>query len=78
MAAADADEDNLTDNDLQSEIELVGDLVVAASASDGPLPQDEVDLLLGVCPGAAHPLAHPHEAGPAEPESQAKGQTSPR
>ena len=48
MAAAGAEDDNLTDNDLQSEIELVGDLVVAASASDGPLPQDQVDLLLGV------------------------------
>ena len=65
MAAADTEDDNLTDNDLQSEIELVGDLVVAASASDGPLPQDEVDLLLGVRPGGAHP----HEAGPApQPE----------
>lgn len=74
MAAADAEDDNLTDNDLQSEIELVGDLVVAASASDGPLPQDEVDLLLGVGPGGAHP----HEAGRApEPDGQA-GQISPR
>ena len=70
MAAADIEDDNLTDNDLQSEIELVGDLVVAASASDGPLPQDEVDLLLGVRCGSAHPGAHPHEAGPGpEPES---------
>ena len=70
MAAADAEDDNLTDNDLQSEIELVGDLVVAASACDGPLPQDEVDLLLGVRPGAAHPGTHSHEASRApEPES---------
>ena len=66
MAADDAEVDNLTDDDLQSEIELVGDLVVAASASDGPLSQDEVDRLLGVRAGGAHP----HEAGPApEPES---------
>jgi len=44
--------------------------VVAASASDGPLPQDEVDLLLGVRCGSAHPSAHPHEAGPGpEPQS---------
>ncbi len=66
MASADAEDDNLTDNDLQSEIELVGDLVVAASASDGPLPQHVVDLLLGVCPDGAHPSGHPQEA---EPES---------
>ena len=40
--------DNLTDDELQSEIELVGDLVVAATSSDGPMPQDEIDRLLGV------------------------------
>ena len=40
--------DSLTDGDLQSEIELVGDLVVAATSSEGPLPQDEIDRLLGV------------------------------
>ena len=41
-------QDSLTDGDLQSEIELVGDLVVAATSSQGPLPQDEIDRLLGV------------------------------
>ena len=40
--------DSLTDGELQSEIELVGDLVVAATSSDGPLPQEEIDRLLGV------------------------------
>ena len=50
MAAAQARGDNLTDVDLQSEIELVGDLVVAATSSDGPLGQDEVDGILGVSP----------------------------
>jgi hypothetical protein len=40
--------DSLTDGDLQSEIELVGDLVVAATFSDGPLSQAEIDRLLGV------------------------------
>ncbi|MHB8187248.1 MAG: hypothetical protein ACYDDU_14480 [Dermatophilaceae bacterium] len=44
-------QDSLTDGDLQSEIELVGDLVVAASSSDGPLPQNEIDRLLGVDAG---------------------------
>lgn len=61
MAAADAEDDNLTDNDLQIEIELVGDLVVAASASDGPLAQDVVDRVLGVRPGRVPS----REAGPA-------------
>ena len=66
MAAADANDENLTDDDLQSEIELVGDLVVAASASDGPLSQDEVDRILGVSPRGVHPS----KARPAlEPES---------
>lgn len=41
-------QDSLTDGALQSEIELVGDLVVAATSSEGPLPQDEIDRLLGV------------------------------
>lgn len=40
--------DSLTDGELQSEIELVGDLVVAASSSEGPLPQEEIDRLLGL------------------------------
>ena len=51
MAAVETHSDNLTDIDLQSEIELVGDLVVAATSSDGPLPQGEIDRLLGVEPG---------------------------
>jgi hypothetical protein len=44
------DEDELTDDDLESEIELVSELVVAASSSARPLHQDEVDQLLGVDP----------------------------
>lgn len=43
--------DNLTDGALQSEIELVGDLVVAATSSEGPLPQSEIDRLLGLKAG---------------------------
>ena len=62
MAPPDQD-DNLTDSDLQLEIELVGELVVAASASDGPLPQDEVDQLLGVRPDSALPVAPCTEVG---------------
>ena len=51
MAAAEGQSGNLTDDDLQSEIELVGDLVVAATSSDGPMPQAEIDRLLGVRSG---------------------------
>ena len=62
MASAESRGDNLTDDDLQSEIELVGDLVVAATSSDGPLPQDEIDRLLGVHPD--DDVAKPDEAEP--------------
>jgi hypothetical protein len=41
-------EADLSDDELSSEIELVADLVVAASQSDGPLTQDEIDEVLGV------------------------------
>jgi hypothetical protein len=57
MAAPDASDDYLTDGDLQFEIELVGELVVAATSSDGPLAQDEIDRLLGVTPKPAVPTA---------------------
>lgn len=30
------------------EIELYGELIIAASTSDGPLTQDEIDAVLGV------------------------------
>ncbi len=33
------------------EIELYGELVIAASASDGPLSQDQIDRVLGVRAG---------------------------
>ena len=38
----------LTDEALREEIELVGDLVVAATASPGPMAQDDVDSVLGL------------------------------
>ncbi|MEP7192673.1 MAG: hypothetical protein ABI903_07390 [Actinomycetota bacterium] len=56
MAAAEAQDDNvaegvdLTDGDIASEMELVSRLVVAATSSERPLRQDEVDELLGVTP----------------------------
>lgn len=38
----------LDDDVLAEEIELYGDLVVAATAADGTLPQDAIDRILGV------------------------------
>jgi len=40
----------LHDATLDAEIQLVGDLVVAATGSDGPLTQEEIDAALGVTP----------------------------
>jgi hypothetical protein len=42
------DDRDLTDEALREEIELVGELVVAATASTGRMGQAEVDQLLGV------------------------------
>ncbi len=74
MAEAETHGDNLTDDDLQSEIELVGDLVVAATSSEGPLPQDEIDRLLGVLPEAreAETGAEQKETDGDEPEAGAE------
>jgi len=44
---------DLTDGALQDEIELVGELVVAASASERPLTEDEIDEVLGVIRGTS-------------------------
>lgn len=40
---------DLLDTDLRDEIELVSDLVVAASGSDRHFTREEVDSLLGLC-----------------------------
>jgi len=72
MASAEGQNGNLTDDDLQSEIELVGDLVVAATSSDGPMPQAEIDRLLGVRSGEDEPDAEgePEDAPGAKPGHQ--------
>lgn len=44
----DGDRGDLTDEALREEIELVGELVVAATASPGRMAQAEVDSVLGV------------------------------
>ena len=41
----------LTDDALQDEIELVGELVVVASSSERALTDDEIDTALGIKPG---------------------------
>ena len=56
-------QDSLTDGELQSEIELVGDLVVAASSSNGPMSQNVIDRLLGVQTGHEKEPADDVEAG---------------
>ncbi|WP_183098233.1 hypothetical protein [Nocardioides pelophilus] len=40
----------LEDSDLLVEVELTTNLIIAATASDGPLPVDEIDKILGVEP----------------------------
>ncbi|WP_183092518.1 hypothetical protein [Nocardioides stalactiti] len=40
----------LEDSDLLSEVELTTNLIIAATASDGPMPEDEIDRILGVLP----------------------------
>lgn len=44
-------DDPLMDDALQEEIELVGALVLEASASDGPMDQEHIDAVLGVGAG---------------------------
>ena len=53
----------LTDGPLQDEIELVGDLVVAASASEGPLSEAEIDQVLGVTDRQPASRDDAHQAG---------------
>ena len=38
----------LEDSELLAEVELTTNLIIAASEADAPLPQDEVDRLLGL------------------------------
>jgi hypothetical protein len=40
----------LDDDDLLSEVELTTNLIIAATASDSRLSQDEIDRILGVVP----------------------------
>jgi len=40
----------LEDGELLLEVELTANLIVAASESDGPLSQEQIDAILGVVP----------------------------
>lgn len=50
---------SLEDDELLGEVELTANLIVAASEADGPLPQEEIDRILGVSPRPNSP--HPPE-----------------
>lgn len=43
----------LEDGELLREVELTTSLIVAASESDGPLSQEQIDAVLGVVPAEA-------------------------
>ena len=47
---ADVPEVDLTDSDLESEIELLAELIVTASEADEPLDLRTLDIVLGVRP----------------------------
>jgi hypothetical protein len=46
------DDPSLNDEQLETEIRLVGDLVLAASQHEGHLPQRDIDDILGLDPPA--------------------------
>lgn len=50
LVVADPFDVALEDSDLLREVELTTNLIIAATASDGPLPAEEIDRILGVVP----------------------------
>lgn len=52
----------LHDSSVLDEIELYGELVIAATDSEGPLPPDTIDRILGL-PGAPARSAEVRRAG---------------
>jgi hypothetical protein len=61
-----AGDPSLNDEQLEDEIRLVGDLVLAASQHQGRLSQDEVDEILGLqpAPGGDDDAANGTEPSP--------------
>ena len=54
---------SLNDEQLEAEIRLVGDLVLAASQCDEHLSDEEIDAVLGLLPAPGAPAGEP--GGPA-------------
>jgi hypothetical protein len=52
----------LEDGDLLQEVELTTNLIIAASESEGPLSQAEIDAILGVGQPPSDPKAAPPSA----------------
>ena len=57
---------HLHDGELLAEIDLVGELMIAAAESDEPLGDDTIDEVLGVEPDGVPTVAAGVEAGEAE------------
>lgn len=57
----------LEDGELLVEVELTANLIVAASESDGPLSQAEIDAILGVSPVRGPELWSDSESVPDAP-----------
>lgn len=70
---------SLTDEQLEREIQLVGELVLAASRSAGPLPQEEIDAVLGVESAEQAERAEPDraESDPAQPSVSDPAESAP-
>lgn len=54
----------LEDGELLVEVEMTANLIVAASESDGPLTQEQIDAILGVTPLRAPEPRDGADAGP--------------
>lgn len=79
MTREDEGAKDLLDTDLRDEIELVSDLVVAASSTDRHFTPDEVDVLLGLRREHGQPAdASTGTAAPAPPQGDADEGGSPR
>ena len=57
------DDPSLRDEQLEDEIRLVGELVLAASQCDGRMPDEAIDEALGLPPRAATGEAVPTPGG---------------
>ena len=56
----------LEDSELLAEVELTTNLIIAATESDHPLPQEVIDRLLGVEPPRASGASIPIQKAPVD------------